>query len=340
MRGPVGITYRDIRVPGVRVGQVQDIDGKTGVTVVLFDQATPAGGHFCGHSTSTRQADSLRISHLVDRVDAFVFTGGSAYGLCATGGVLQFLENNGRGLPTRYGPVPICPTAALFDLGFGSFNVRPTAQMAMEACEVAEPNRMAVGSVGAGCGATVGKFSGIECAMKGGIGTSSMVEGDLSVQVIAACNGFGDVHDPDSEEILAGARMAPDSMDLMGSQRAVREGTTKPLGFVPPKNENTVLMAVLTNARLDKPLCVQVANRAEDGLRLVMRPALAPFDGDVIFCAATGYVEADVDRVGTLASRCVARAIEDAVRSADGFGILPSYSERQDQLFKDMNEED
>ncbi len=327
MRAATQMIYRDIRVPGVRVGQVQDPVGKTGVSVILFDTPVPAGASICGRATSTRQADSLRDGHIVDRVDALCFTGGSAYGLDSTGGVLRFLEREGRGLPTRYGPVPVCPSAAIFDLGFGAFDVRPTQAMAMEACEVAESSRMTVGSVGAGCGATVGKIGGVECSMKGGVGTRTTRVGDLVVQVMTVCNGFGDVVDPESGEILAGAREKADSLDLLDTQRAITEGRL-PGGFASPSPENTVLSVVLTNARLDRRACQVVAEQAVAGLKKAMQPALAPVDGDLIICAAMGLVLASPGEVGEMASDCLAGAIDCAIRNADGFGIVPSYSDR------------
>ena len=326
MRGPLERVYRDLRVPGVKVGQVHDLEAMTGVSVVLFDQPAVAAAHVCGKATSTRQADSLRVDHIVPTIDAMVFTGGSAFGLDATGGVLRFLEQQGRGLKTRHGLVPTCPTAAIFDLGFGSSSVRPDAQMGYDACEAAEGSRMAVGSVGAGCGATVGKLNGIAQAMKGGVGTRSTIEGDLVVQVITVCNAFGDVLDPQSGEILAGARTTPEAKVFLDTQAAL-SGKAVPVRFFPPDAGNTVLILVVTTAKLDKPACAEVARRASEGLAKVVRPAFAPVDGDIVVVASVGQVPAEMDALSSLAAENLASAVECAVRCADGFGVLPSVSD-------------
>lgn len=317
-----------IVLEGLRIGQVSDTDAKTGLTVMLFDRSVPAGGHFCGHACSTRQADGLAPDHIVSRVDAFVFTGGSAFGLNCTGGVLDYLEAAGRGLQTPYGNIPICPTAAIFDLALGDPKQRPTAEMARIACERAVSDRFRVGSVGGGTGASVGKLGGIAGAMKGGAGAAHRIDGDLKVQALVICNGFGDVLDPSTGEILAGARVDADSLELLDSAAAIDAGRL-PKGFGAFKGGNTVLCAVFSNAGHDKAACNQVSRLAEAGLRKVMRPALAPVDGDVIFTAALGGCSAPVEQVARMAADCIAEAAVCAVTHADGFGLIPSVADRR-----------
>jgi L-aminopeptidase/D-esterase-like protein len=320
-----------LAVRGLRVGHAQNLVGYTGVTVLLFDAPTPAGASFCGRATSTRQADGLRPDHLVTSVNAFLFTGGSAFGLDATGGVLRYLAERKIGLQTRYAPIPVCPTAALYDLGFGRADIYPDAALAYAACESASTDPVLQGSVGAGCGATVGKLFAVPQAMKGGFGCAVAHDGALIAQAFVACNGFGDVRDPHSGVIIAGARTAPDSMDFLDSAKAIAEGKLPP-GFgqppVKPSGQNTVLCAVVTNARLDKSACCEAAQLAVPGLERSLSPALSPFDGDVVFLAATGEIEATPGQVGMLAAEAIAQAIVFGVHAADGFGLLPDVVSR------------
>lgn len=316
----------EIIIPGLKVGHAQDYEAMTGLTVFLFDRRVAAAGRLSGRATSTRQADSMNPGHIVGEVDAFLFTGGSAFGLDATGGVLAYLEERGRGFYTRYGLVPGCPTAALFDLALGDPKTRPTRETALDACRNASREATPTGSVGVGTGASVGKFHGIERAMKGGFGTAFMSKDALRIQAFAGVNGFGDVLDIDTGEILAGLRKGNGSLELADTEMAVAAGEM-PKGFIPPKAENTILAAVITNADLKKPELFSLAEHAEQGLRRAVRPALTPVDGDVVFCAGTAEVEVPVESFSNLAAECVARAIMNAVRTADGFGVIPACAD-------------
>ncbi len=316
--------FESIAVPGLSVGHAQDLDALTGVTVMAFDRPAPAAAHLCGKATSTRQADALRVDHFVPEVDAFVFTGGSAFGLDATGGVLRYLEREGRGLPTRYGNVPICPTAALYDLGLSGSSKRPDAEMGEAACRDLSSERMRVGSVGAGCGATVGKLYGRERAMKGGLGTVSVKGGGFAVQAIVACNGFGDVLDAETGRKLAGVRTAPDSLELADTVQTMQQGEI-PGGFTKKDAQHTVLCAVFTTVKLTKTQCLEVGVFAEEGLKRSLNPAGAPFDGDVIFVASLGKDAVEVEEVGHRAAEALAQAIRLSVIAADGFGVVPAW---------------
>ncbi len=316
-----------VAVPGVRLGHTENLDAKTGVTVFLFDEPFVCAGAMIGKATSTRQADSLRPDHVVEKADAFCFTGGSAFGLDATGGVLRYLEEQGRGAPTRYGPVPIVPTAALYDLGLGSFTLRADAAMAYDACRAASTEPFAQGSVGVGCGATIGKLFGVDQSMKGGLGSVIVEQEGMVVQAVVANNGFGDVIDPAFGTLIAGARMAPDSLELADTQKALCDQGFS-FEFMKQKKspQNTVLCAVLTNARLSKQQAFELAQDASQGLGLALRPAFVPFDGDVVFVAASG--EKPVPEgvtISEMAKEAVAKAAVQGVMEADGFGLLPAY---------------
>ncbi len=308
-------------VPGIRVGHAQDRKALTGCTVILCEAGAVAGADIRGTASGTRQMDSLGPLHMVEQVQAVLLSGGSAYGLDAAAGVMTFLEERGMGFPTPVGLVPIVPTAVIFDFSLGDPQVRPTAEMAYRACLGARSGPIPQGSVGAGTGASVGKYHGIGRAMKGGLGSASLMgEGGVVVGALAVVNAFGDVLDPTTGEVVAGLRDAHGGKRLIRTDREILRGVPRqPTAF-----ENTTLVAVATNARLSKSQATKMAQMAQVGLARSISPAHSPFDGDVIFGLSIGDVEGDLLCVGTLAAEATGRAILRAIQAADGFGILPA----------------
>ena len=312
----------DFSSVGLRVGHATDRAGATGVTVIRGDGAFRAAAALLGRATGTRELDALSPHHLVDRVDAIVLTGGSAYGLGCADGVMRWMEERGRGFDVRVGVVPIVPAAVIFDLGpLGSPKARPTSEMAYDACDRAAPT-FEEGSVGAGTGATVGKGAGIERAMKGGIGAHVEREGDLAVAALAVLNALGDVRDA-SGAIIAGAR-AEDG-GFVDVARAIAHGMAAgpraPVG-------NTTLALVATNAALPRLALAQVARVAEAALARRITPVGTTFDGDVIFAAAPveGPTAAAL-QVEALAVRALEMAVERAVRTAKGRDGVPGLAD-------------
>ena len=312
----------DFSAVGLRVGHATDAAGATGVTVIRGDGAFRAAAALLGRATGTRELDALSPHHLVDRVDAIVLTGGSAYGLGCADGVMRWMEERGRGFGVRVGVVPIVPAAVIFDLGpLGSPKARPTSEMAYDACDRAAPT-FEEGSVGAGTGATVGKGAGIERAMKGGIGAHVEREGDLAVAALAVLNALGDVRDA-SGAIIAGAR-AEDG-GFVDVARAIAHGMAAgpraPVG-------NTTLALVATNAALPRLALAQVARVAEAALARRITPVGTTFDGDVIFAAAPleGPAVAAL-QVEALAVRALEMAVERAVRTAKGRDGVPGLAD-------------
>lgn len=287
-----------------------------------------------GGATGTRQIDAMRPMHLVNEVHGVVLAGGSAFGLDAATGVVRYLEERGVGFDVRVARVPIVPAAILFDLGFGRAGVRPDATMGYQACLNANEGPPAEGNAGAGTGATVGKILGLDQAMKSGIGSASMHIGDdLIVGAIAAVNCFGDVVDPQTGKIIAGARAIlevppkmgsagyfADSLKVMQTRAARNE-----LGFA--SRDNTVIGVVATNARLNKEQVNKVAQMAQDGIARTVRPAHTMVDGDTIFALATGEHNADVNIVGAFAAEVIAQAVLRAVRAARPAAGLPALAE-------------
>ncbi len=312
-------------VPGVRVGHWTHTSGSTGCTVVLVEDGAVAGVDVRGGGPGTRETALLQPEMTVSTVHAVVLSGGSAYGLAAADGVMQFLENRGTGFAVGKSVVPIVPAAILFDLGIGDPSVRPDAEAGLLAAEAATAKPVAMGSVGAGAGATVGKMLGPRRAMRGGLGSASAaLPGGLVVGALAAVNALGDVVDPATGAIVAGARdedgeRFADTMALLRSGKIGRRASSP---------TNTTLGIVAANVDWTKAQATKVAQMAHDGLALAIRPAHMPLDGDTVFALGTGGRQADnalVATVGALSADLLARAVVAGVRAATaGFGLLAS----------------
>ncbi len=311
-------------VPGIKVGHATDLEALTGCTVILCQDGAVGGVDQRGGAPGTRETDALHPLHLVQRAHAVVLSGGSAFGLEAASGVVRYLEERGVGFDTRVAKVPIVPAAILFDLSLGDSKVRPDAAMGYAACQAADDGPVAEGNVGAGTGATVGKILGLGQAMKSGLGTASInLGGGLLVGAIVAVNAFGDVVDPRTGEILAGAR-APGGGGFADTLAVMKTLVGKAiLRFA--RRGNTVIGVVATNTRFNKEEVNFVARMAHDGLARAIRPAHTMFDGDTIFALATGKKKADVNTVGAYAAEVMAAAIVRAVKAAEGAGGLPAW---------------
>lgn len=315
-------------IPGIWVGHSQDFDAITGCTVILCETGAVAGVDQRGGAPGTRETDALHPMHLVQRVHAILLTGGSAFGLDAAGGVVRFLEDKGVGFDVGVARVPIVPAAVLFDLNIGSPTRRPDPLMGYDACLNATANAPTEGSIGAGTGATVGKILGMEFAMKAGIGTTSIeISNGLWVGAIVAVNAFGDVIDPETSHILAGARLPGSEPNLNFSDTlAVMQKLASQSQFQFGKQTNTVIGVVATNASLDKEQINKVAQMAQDGLARRIRPAHTMLDGDTIFALSLGDYPADVNTIGAFAAQAFSQAIERAVTTATTFGGVPAIS--------------
>ena len=318
-------------VPGLRVGHAHDLEALTGCTVVLCPAGAVGGVEQRGGAPGTRETDLLRPLHRVDKVQAVLLTGGSAFGLEAAGGVVRWLEERRIGFRVGSLRVPIVPAAVIFDLWVGRADVRPDAAMGYAACEAASAEAPAEGNVGAGAGASVGKLLGKAGATKSGLGTASLsLGGGVVVGALVVVNSLGDVVDPAGGTILAGlrpARLGParvggrgvyaDSLALMRSLagRAILRLAS---------SSNTVIGVVATNARLDKPGANKVAQMAQDGVARTIRPAHTMLDGDTLFALSTGNRRADLNLVGAYAAEAVAQAVVRAVLAAEPAGGLPA----------------
>ena len=304
-------------IPGIRVGHDTNLEAGTGCTVILCDTPAVGGVDVRGGAPATRETDLLHPMHLVEEVHAVLLTGGSAYGLDAASGIMRYLEERNVGYDVGVARVPIVPAAAIFDLGFGSAKIRPDAAAGYRACEQATAEAVAQGNVGAGTGATVGKIAGPVFMMKGRLGSAStrLDDGTL-VGAIVAVNASGDVIDPQTQQVIAGARNPLGSFIF-----------SNPFG-------NTTIAVIATSASLSKEATNKVAQMAHDGLAQVLRPAHTMFDGDTVFSLALGpgletkrdpeTTASQVSRIGAAATTTLARAIVKAVRHATDLHGVPA----------------
>jgi L-aminopeptidase/D-esterase-like protein len=319
-------------VPGIRVGHAQDDEALTGCTVVIYEKGAVGGVDQRGGAPGTRETDLLSPVNHVEKVHAILLAGGSAFGLDAASGVMRCLEERNTGFDTRVAKVPIVPAAILYDLAIGRSDRRPDPEMGYQACIHATAGEVAEGNAGAGTGASVGKILGMQHAMKSGIGTSSVdAGGGIIVGAIVAVNAFGDVVDPKTGEVIAGARsgkIGPFQVGNPGYFVDTLSVLRTPVGRAITRlmsARSTVIGVVATNAKLTKSGATKVAQMAQDGLARTIRPAHTMVDGDTIFVMATGEKRADISTVGAYAAEAVAQAILRAVRLAKPAGGLPGW---------------
>jgi L-aminopeptidase/D-esterase-like protein len=309
-------------IAGIRVGHASDYDALTGCTVILCDGGAVGGVDIRGAATGTEEMDVLRPEHVTDRVHAVVLAGGSAFGLEAASGVRRFLEHRGVGFQTGAAVVPIVPCAILYDLAIGKANVRPTREMGEAAAAAATSEAIKPGALGAGTGATVGKIFGMAQAMKSGIGSVTVSLTDsVHVSALVAVNCFGDVRDPETGQLIAGARRARDSMELANTEAAMKSGTHRDWG-----RQNTTLAVVATNARLSKVGATRLAEMANLGMARTIYPVNTSFDGDLCIALSLGNETAQLNTLGVAAAEAVAKSIVLAVKSAPSLGGVPGLA--------------
>ena len=312
-------------VDGIKVGHFTETRRPTGCTVLLCEGGAVGGVDVRGSAPGTRETDLLDPINLVDKVHAIVLSGGSAFGLDTASGVMRYLDEHGIGFNTLGGKVPIVPAAILYDLTVGDGKIRPTSDSGYKAAVAAKTGKFEEGTVGAGAGATIGKAGGGN-PMKGGIGTASIkVPGGIVVGAMVAVNCVGNVIDPKTGRIVAGARSKDGKsfVDIVGTYRSGR-------GISPSAGEATTIGIVATNASgFTKAQMKKIAEMSHDGMARAINPSHTMGDGDTIFAisTATSNVRGDVTAIGALAAEAVSEAILRAVMKAKSVPGYPSYSE-------------
>jgi L-aminopeptidase/D-esterase-like protein len=307
-------------IPGLRVGHVTDATALTGCTVILSDAPAVGGVEIRGWAAGVHGLEFLDPRHLVPTLDGVVLAGGSAFGLEAIWGVMQYLEERGVGFRTSQTVVPHVAGAILYDLGVGDARVRPDRAMGYRAAAAARPGPVEEGNVGAGTGATVGKLGGVARATKGGLGCAVGELDGVHLGAIMAVNAVGDVRDPETGRLIAGARDAADGRRLIDTAAALAAGVPAP-AFGPV---NTTIGLVATTAALDKVEAGRVARLAMDGFTRALSPPHLATDGDTLFCLSVGTGDAPVEALGRALADLVARAIVRGVRAATGAAGLPA----------------
>lgn len=312
-------------ISGLRVGHASDYEALTGCTVILCEGGAIAGADIRGSATGTEEFSVLDPGHIAGRVHAVVLAGGSAFGVEAASGVRRYLEQKGIGFDTSAAKVPIVPCAILYDLGIGKANVRPTREMGEAAAAAVTAGPVQEGAVGAGTGATVGKLFGMTRAMKSGIGSSTVaLEGPyagVQVAALAAVNAFGDIIDPATRKILAGARRSPRSREFANSAAEIKRGARPGFG-----RENTTLVVVATNARLGRIEAQKLAQQAQLGMARTINPVNSMVDGDLVIALSLGDRQADLNALGVAAAEAVSESILRAVRLAPTLGGVPGLA--------------
>ncbi len=289
-------------INGVTAGHYTDRENMTGCTVIIMEGGAVCGVDVRGSAPGTRETDLLRPMNTVQKANAILLSGGSAFGLSAADGVMRWLEERGEGFDAGVAKIPIVPAAVLFDLSVGSSAVRPDSKAGYAACEAASGEPLSQGGFGAGTGAMVGQAAGIEYASKGGFGAASVNIGDIIVAACFAVNAFGDVYDHNTGKRIAGMKEATVSDALMQGGTSGSPGT------------NTVIGVIGTNAALTKEQACKLASSGQDGIAMCVRPSHTMFDGDTVFAFGTGEAQCDISALLAAGAEAAARAIINAVK--------------------------
>lgn len=309
------------QIKGLKIGQAENPDGITGVTALIFEEGAVAGVDVRGAAPGTRETDLLKPENLVQEVHAIVLSGGSAFGLESMSGVANYLEEQKIGFDVGVAYVPIVTGAILFDLGIGDPNIRPDADLGYKAAQNANNKVFLEGNHGAGMGATAGKIRGSEHAVKSGVGTYTITFDDgLVVSAVVAANPWGDI--VDGNNVIAGT-LNDDKKTFANGTRVLLEGKGAK-GFA---GRNTTIGVIVTNAKVSKAQAGKIAQMAHDGYGRAINPVHTMYDGDTIFAAGTGEVEADINIVGIAAAEAMEIAIRRAAENTEGLGGYPSIKD-------------
>lgn len=308
------------RVPLFKIGHFTNNEALTGCTVILCPPKTVGSCDIRGSSPATRETALLAPDKTMQEVHAVVLTGGSAFGLAVADGVMKYLAEHNIGYETPWVKVPVVPAAAIFDLNIENVLIRPTAENGYVASTAAKENNDAQGNVGAGTGATVGKWAGAEFLMKGGLGVSVETRDDLVVGCVAVVNAVGDVIDGRGN-VLAGAR------NNLGEFLWIKESVRTLVRGKVSKNTNTTLICIATNAELSKVQTHRLAQRAHDGIARAVIPAHTSYDGDLVFALSSGNVDVHFDIIAELGAEATSQAIRSAVKHARSVGGIVGLTE-------------
>ncbi|NLK43374.1 MAG: P1 family peptidase [Tissierellia bacterium] len=299
-------------IKGIMVGHAQSEEGMTGCTVVICEEGATGGVDVRGSAPGTRETDLFKAEKMVDKVHGIVLSGGSAFGLEASSGVMKYLEEKGIGFDVGVTKVPIVASAVIFDLNIGDFRIRPDINMGYEACINASYTENRQGNIGCGMGATVGKILGPEKSMKSGLGSATVKVGELIVSAIVAVNSFGDIYDFNAGRQIAGV-YDYENNKLLNTVDIMKD-MNKNIGF---NMTNTTIGVIATNGVLTKAEANKISQMAHNGFAWTINPIHTMVDGDTIFTMATNEIKADISLIGTMAAEAMAKAVLNGVYSAE-----------------------
>ena len=311
-------------IENIKIGHAQDIDAATGCTVIICEKGAPTGVDIRGGGPASRESELLNPRAASEAIHAVLLSGGSAFGLDAAGGVMQYLEERNIGFDVGITKVPLVCESCIFDLGIGNMSVRPNQSMGYSACENAELNLLQEGNIGAGIGATVGKFHVGKGMMKAGLGTYAVQIGELKVGALVVVNALGDIIDPTSGKIIAGL-LNDDETQFINSEEAFYHAYSDSKNLF---TGNTTIGAIITNAKFTKSQMGKIAAMAQNGYARTICPVHTTADGDSIYAMSVGNIQADINVVGTLASRVMEKAILKAA-----YTTPPAYGLKSAQSF-------
>lgn len=309
-------------IEGIRVGHSTSLEGLTGCTVIICEEGATGGVDVRGSAPGTRETDLFKAENMVDKVHGVVLSGGSAFGLEASSGVMKYLEDQGVGFDVGVTKVPIVTSAVIFDLSLGDYKIRPDFNMGYDAAKNASNLENRQGCIGCGIGATVGKVLGPKYSMKSGLGSATIQIGELKVSAMVSVNSFGDVFDYNTNQQIAGVydydkNIMMNTMDIL---KGGYEGINLSM-------KNTTIGLIATNAILNKAEGNKIAQMAHNGFARSINPIHTMFDGDTIFTMATNKVKADISLVGTIAAEVMSQAITNAIVNAESYGGLLSFKD-------------
>lgn len=309
-------------IDGIEVGHSTSEEGMTGCTVIICREGATGGVDVRGSAPGTRETDLFRPDKLVDRVHGIVLSGGSAFGLDASSGVMKYLEEENIGFDVGVTRVPIVSSAVIFDLNIGDYRIRPDFSMGYDAARSASKDENRQGNIGCGMGATVGKIMGPKNAMKSGLGSATIELGKLKVSAIVAVNSFGDIYEYRDNRQIAGVydyekKKMLNTYEIMKNQGRVS-------GF---SMKNTTIGVIATNAILDKSQANKISQMAHNGFARSINPIHTMLDGDTIFTMGTNRIEADINLVGTMAAEVMSQAISNGIFHAESSRGLLSFQD-------------
>lgn len=316
-------------IENIKIGNAENKEAGTGCTVIICEKGAVAGLDVRGGGPASRESELLKPTAASGFINAVLLSGGSAFGLDAAGGVMEYLEERNIGFDVGITKVPLVAQSCIFDLTVGDMKVRPDKAMAYEACVNSESNNPSMGNVGAGTGATVGKLGGMATAMKGGLGSYAVQMGDLKVGAIVAVNACGDIYDYDTHELIAGL-LTPDLKNFANTEQVIYYMCETAMvagegGLENKEMQNTTIGVIITNGKFTKAQMNKIATMAHNGYARTINPVHTSMDGDSIYAMSVGEVTADMDMVGTLAANVMGHAVCDAIRKAeDAYGVISS----------------